>query len=274
MLGNNSQSVDLKLLEIRDQAYTFKYGSGTICLFITSDQDIQLPMGGRTMPLPANSIYLFYDQKRNFELNFVAETSAKLCIIHLNIDTLHHIIAQGTDDLNFSQTAIFEKEQYHHFDKASEEIQHCVADILNNTGNVFFQEAKKFELLSYYFNTKNVQTYQCPFLNQKENVNKVRDAKKLLLSNLQDSPTIKELAKLVGLNEYNLKTGFKEIYGKPVHAYLKDYKMIKAREMILTRDQQINEIADQLGYTNVSHFIDAFKKKYGQTPKQFELNLN
>ena len=230
-------------------------------------------MGERMMPLPSHSIYLFYDQQRSFELSFVAETATNLCIIQLNIDTLHHIIAQGTDDLNFSQAALFEKEQYHHFDKVSEEIQNCVTDIINNPGNVFFQEAKKFELLSYYFNTQNIQTYQCPFLNQKENVNKVREAKKLLLSNMQDSPTIKELAKLVGLNEYNLKTGFKEIYGKPVHGYLKDYKMTKAREMILTREQQINEIADLLGYTNVSHFIDAFKKKYGQTPKQFELNL-
>ena len=39
--------------------------------------------------------------------------------------------------------------------------------------------------------------------------------------------------------------------------------MTKARELILLREFQIAEIADQLGYTNVSHFIDAFKKKFG-----------
>lgn len=102
-----------------------------------------------------------------------------------------------------------------------------------------------------------------PILKPKENVTKVRDAKEYLISDLQNSPTIKELAKHVALNEHNLKTGFKEIYGKTIHAFVKDYKMSKAHELILKREFQIAEIADQLGYTNVSHFIDAFKRSLG-----------
>ena len=50
--------------------------------------------------------------------------------------------------------------------------------------------------------------------------------------------------------------------------------MSKARELILKREFQIAEIADQLGYTNVSHFIEAFKNKYGVTPKKFEMSLS
>ena len=99
-------------------------------------------------------------------------------------------------------------------------------------------------------------------------INKVRAAKEYLLEDLNNSPTIKQIAKHVALNEYNLKTGFKEIYGKTIHSFLKDYKMTKARELILLREYQIAEIADQLGYTNVSHFIDAFKKKFGISAKK------
>lgn len=273
MFINTPQTVELKVYQIGSEIVPYKYTLGSICLFITSNESLSIPMGPRSIPLPKHSVYLFYDQQRNFELNFIAEQSSNLVVIKLNIDTLHQIIAKGTDEINFSQSAIFEKEQYHNFEAASDDIQRCIANILENPNNIFLQEAKKFELLNYYFNSKNIQTYKCPFLNQKDNVNKVRDAKQALIANLQDSPTIKELAKIVGLNEYNLKTGFKEIYGKPVYAYLKDYKMIKAKEMIEVREKQINEIADSLGYTNVSHFIDAFKKKYGQTPKQFALNL-
>jgi AraC-like DNA-binding protein len=274
MIITTPQTVELRVFNIGQELLSYKYTLGSICLFVTSSNQLTIPMGPRSIPLPPHSIYLFYDQQRNFDLNFAAEQISSLVVIKLSIDTLHHIIAQGTDEINFSQSAIFEKEQYHHFEPASDEIKQCILDILENQNNIFLQEAKKFELLNYYFNSKNVQTYKCPFLNQKDNVIKVRDAKKALIADLHDSPTIKELAKIVGLNEYNLKTGFKEIYGKPVHAYLKDYKMIKAKEMIESRDKQINEIADTLGYTNVSHFIDAFKKKYGQTPKQFELNSN
>jgi AraC-like DNA-binding protein len=153
-------------------------------------------------------------------------------------------------------------------------VRRCIHEILENQNNHLLKEAKKYAILDDYFNASRRQTaYKCPFLNQKENVTKVRDAKEYLISDLQNAPTIKELAKHVALNEHNLKTGFKEIYGKTIHAFVKDYKMSKARELILKREFQIAEIADQLGYTNVSHFIDAFKKKFGVTPKKFELSL-
>jgi AraC-like DNA-binding protein len=32
---------------------------------------------------------------------------------------------------------------------------------------------------------------------------------------------------------------------------------------------KVNEVADRLGYRSTSHFIETFKKRYGQTPKQY-----
>lgn len=269
------QLIELKTLTVSETPIVYPFLSGFICLFITDSEGVFMPMGQRSVPLPAHSVYLFYDQNRSFDLTFTAAQKTPLFIIRLSIDTLHSIISQGNDELNFSQAAIFEKEQYHHFQPASTTIKRCVHEMAENPNNLLLKEAKKFAILDDYFNSANRKTeYQCPFLNQKENVTKVRDAKEFLLKDLQNAPTIKELAKEVALNEHNLKTGFKEIYGKTIHAFLKDYKMSKARELILKREFQIAEIADQLGYTNVSHFIDAFKNKYGVTPKKFELGLN
>jgi AraC family transcriptional activator of pyochelin receptor len=254
----SNESIELKIIKTSPQPTDYQYTNGTICLFITDTRGVEMPMGQRSVPLPPHSIYLFYDQKRSFNLAFVAKENTPFCIINLSIDTLHQIIAQGTDELNFSQAAIFEKEQYHHFEEASTTVRRCIYEILENQNNHLLKEAKKYAILDDYFNASRRQTaYKCPFLNQKENVTKVRDAKEYLISDLQNSPTIKELAKYVALNEHNLK----------------DYKMSKARELILKREFQIAEIADQLGYTNVSHFIDAFKKKFGVTPKKFELSL-
>jgi AraC-like DNA-binding protein len=270
----SNESIELKIIKTSRQPTDYQYTNGTICLFITDTRGVEMPTGQRSVPLPPHSIYLFYDQKRSFNLAFVAKENTPFCIINLSIDTLHQNIAQGTDELNFSQAAIFEKEQYHHFEEASTTVRRCIYEILENQNNHLLKEAKKYAILDDYFNASRRQTaYKCPFLTQKENVTKVRDAKEYLISDLQNSPTIKELAKHVALNEHNLKTGFKEIYGKTIHAFVKDYKMSKARELILKREFQIAEIADQLGYTNVSHFIDAFKKKFGVTPKKFELSL-
>lgn len=266
--------IALEVYKITSKPMVFKVVPNHITIFISSDKDLKLVMGPREMPLPANSNYLFYDQNRKFELPFIAEKDTYMCALELSIDTLHHIISRGTDELDFSQAAIFEKEQYHYFSESSTTIRRCVHEILENQDNLLLREAKKYAILDDYFNGVKRQTaYQCPFLNQKENVNKVREAKEILIANLQQSPTLKELAKQVALNEYNLKTGFKEIYGSTVHGFVSDYKMSKARELITKREYQIAEIADQMGYTNVSHFISAFKKKYGVTPKKFEMSI-
>ena len=265
--------IELRILDVNSTPSVFHYSNGDICLFLTAGSGVMMPMGQRSVPLPPHSTYLFYDEIHRFDLPFQSDEATKLVVIRLTIDTLHHIIALGTDELNFKQAAVFEKEQYHHFEPANENIKETLDQLLLHADNVLLRESKKFELLNHYFNSHSVQTYKCPFLNQKDNVNKVREAKRLLIGDLRNTITIRELAREVGLNEYNLKTGFKEIYGQTIHSYLKDYKMITAREMIETKDYQINEVADAVGYSNVSHFIEAFKKKYEVTPKQFELSL-
>lgn len=273
MISDNNISIDIHSVRENKSVARF-FPSGSINVLLSDQQALEIPMGSRSVPLPPHSVYIFYDEKRDFTFNFQASQEASLVIISMTIDTLHHIIAQGTDELNFSQSAIFQKDSYHHFEPASTTVKRCVHEIVTNQNNHLLIEAKKFAILDDYFNNKSLKmTYKCPFLNQKENVEKVRAAKDYLIKDLQESPTIKSLAKEVALNEYNLKTGFKEIYGKTIHSYLKEYKMAKARELILKKEYQIAEIADQLGYTNVSHFIDAFKKKYGITPKKFELSL-
>lgn len=270
---NNSYAVKLDIHQFKDKPHHFKCNAGSINLFLSANSKIDIPMGQRSIELPPLSVYLFYDQKRDFELLFNGPKASFIVIVELSIDALHHILSNDTGDLDFNQSNIFNQEQYHHFEPAPDDIQSCVESIIENRKNLLLVESKKYELLYHYFSNRKVKTYQCPFLNQKDNVNKVRQAKAKLLEDFQQSITIKELSKIVGLNEHNLKTGFKEIYGKPIHTYLKDVKLNHAREMIISGDYQINEVADLVGYSNVSHFIDAFKKKFGITPKKFELSL-
>ena len=86
---------------------------------------------------------------------------------------------------------------------------------------------------------------------------------------METPPGLKELAKQAGLNEYQLKVGFKEIYGNTVFGYLLDHKLDHARVLLDTAKYQVNEVAYQIGYTNPSHFIASFKKKFGVTPKKY-----
>ena len=232
---------------------------------------VHFQMGpGRSLPLPPHSSYLFYEQHSEFEFPIISQEDSELIVLEIPIQVLHGLISKGVDEINFNASDLFNQDRYHKMSTNSEEINQCLMAIIQ-TSNPLLLESKKFELLNCYFTIQDKQQYKCPFLNQKDNVGKVRRAKELLIKDLQDSPTIKELSKMVGLNESNLKSGFKEIYAKPIHGFLKDHKMNVAQGLIDERNYKINEIAEQMGYSNVSHFIEAFKKKFGLTPKQYEL---
>jgi AraC-like DNA-binding protein len=140
---------------------------------------------------------------------------------------------------------------------------------LSPNANRLYYQGKILELLALYFSERKPDTENCPFLNNEDLVRKIKHAKEHLLAHEDKPPTIKELARLAGLNEYQLKAGFKEIYGNTVYGYLLDHKLDHARMLLDSHKYQVAQVAYQVGYTNPSHFIAAFKKKFGVTPKKY-----
>jgi AraC-like DNA-binding protein len=131
-------------------------------------------------------------------------------------------------------------------------------------------KGKIFELLSYYFsNTSTTENESCPYIANEETISKIKHAKELIIKDMNNPPSLANLAKEVGLNIKKLKTDFKEFYGVPVFTFLLNYKMELAKKLLLEQQLNVNEIASHLGYSASSHFIAAFKRKFGITPKQF-----
>ena len=102
---------------------------------------------------------------------------------------------------------------------------------------------------------------------------KIRDAKEIIISKMTEPPSLIELSIEVDISVKNLKEGFKQVYGNTVFGYLFEHKMNVASQMLTSKNHNVNEVALHLGYSTSSHFINAFKKKFGTTPKKF-LNFN
>jgi AraC-like DNA-binding protein len=102
---------------------------------------------------------------------------------------------------------------------------------------------------------------------------KIKKAKEIVIANMAEPPGLQELADLVGLNLKKLKMGFKQIYGDSVYSFLFDYKMDYARKLLDSGTYNVNEVGVQIGYSTASHFIAAFKKKFGTTPKKYLMSL-
>lgn len=97
---------------------------------------------------------------------------------------------------------------------------------------------------------------------------KVRD---ILTHQYAEAPTIPQLAKMVALNEYRLKQGFRELFGKTMYEFSRELKMANAKSLLENRELTISQIAYEVGYLNVSHFARAFRKEYGQNPSDFRI---
>tara|TARA_R110002050_G_scaffold156030_1_gene283984 strand:+ start:203 stop:1102 length:900 start_codon:yes stop_codon:yes gene_type:complete len=96
---------------------------------------------------------------------------------------------------------------------------------------------------------------------------KLLDAKELLTARIDNPPTLSELSKLVSLNEYKLKKGFKELNGTTVFGYIKHIRMNLAKTLLLETTKTAKEIAYETGYGSPQHFSKAFKEQFGIAPK-------
>jgi AraC family transcriptional activator of pyochelin receptor len=95
---------------------------------------------------------------------------------------------------------------------------------------------------------------------------KIYYARDILLAQLQEPPSLHELSRLAGLNEFKLKCGFKQVFDNTVFGYLNDHRMESARQLVLERSHSLTDIADTFGYSSIQHFSNAFRKKFGVSP--------
>lgn len=218
--------------------------------------------------------YFFYNPEKNLPFQIRLAANTKMALMTISLQTLHKLFVHDSLPLN-SENA--NRKFYDEREIPPSLLlvlnQLFTATLSDNAAPLYY-EGKTLELLSLYFSDKKPDTETCPFLNDQEIVRKIKNAKEHLLNHMDTPPGLKALAKIVGLNEYQLKAGFKEIYGNSVFAFLLDHKLDHARVMLDTQKFQVNEVAYQTGYTNPSHFIAAFKKKFGVTPKKYLMGKN
>ncbi len=154
-------------------------------------------------------------------------------------------------------------------------LNQIVAKKIHSSLQDLYIRGKLYELLSLYFNTSDeIESDHCPFMANEETVAQIKKAKDIIIENMAQPPSLEALSKRVGLNVKKLKMGFKEFYGAPVFTFLLNYKLDYSKKLLEQNQLNVSEVAIHVGYSNSSHFIAAFKKKFGITPKQFTKQNN
>lgn len=96
---------------------------------------------------------------------------------------------------------------------------------------------------------------------------RIHEARSILENHIDKKPpSIKTLSKLVALNEFKLKTGFRKYFNSGIFEWLMEQKMQHAKQLILTTNKPVKEIASLIGYPRTTNFITAFRRQFGVTP--------
>lgn len=106
-----------------------------------------------------------------------------------------------------------------------------------------------------------------------EQVKVIKQIHEFLTANLQERYTIDYLSKQYLMNTSALKTTFKSVYGTPIAAYMKEYRMNQAITYLRETDYSMAEIAALVGYENQSKFTAAFKSVVGVLPTTYRKNI-
>jgi AraC-like DNA-binding protein len=111
---------------------------------------------------------------------------------------------------------------------------------------------------------------QSPNNLKSDDIDRIYEAKAILTRNWQTPPSLMELARQVGLNDYKLKLGFRQVLGTTAFGFLWHYRMEQAHQLLIAGGHNIKEVATIVGYSKQSNFAAAFRKKFGINPKLYQ----
>lgn len=135
-----------------------------------------------------------------------------------------------------------------------------------------YVEAKALEFFSLQLRRWETEALPPPenkFNLRPEDTEKLMLARNLLIKNLQNAPTIDELARQAGVNRQKLKQGFKQLFSQTINEYLRNERLKVAKQFLLGGKRNVGEIAALVGYDNAGYFARRFKEKFGILPSDF-----
>lgn len=104
----------------------------------------------------------------------------------------------------------------------------------------------------------------------KTQVEKVKAIQEFLAEHMAENYTQEELAARYEISLTGMKNCFKSVYGVSLGAWLTDYRMNQAAELLRSRrEMSIAEIAGRVGYDSASKFAIAFRKVMGMAPLEY-----
>lgn len=99
-----------------------------------------------------------------------------------------------------------------------------------------------------------------------KNISRLKPVFQFITENYNTPVSIQDAALMCNYSESFFMKAFKNATGMTFTAYLNDYRLEKAEELLKSTNKNVSEVALSCGFESLSYFIKCFKNKWGYTP--------
>ena len=95
----------------------------------------------------------------------------------------------------------------------------------------------------------------------------------LIETNITKNKQVSQYAEMLHISTYQLNAITKTVLNKTPSELINEHIILESKRQLLATSNQVNQIADQLGYDDISYFIRFFKKHTDYSPEAFRHNF-
>lgn len=240
-----------------------------VCMAMEGDIGVLFKDSKLKADLTSLRHHAMYVNESRYDLS-VAKT---LQTVHLGIDLQYYISMLCDKDpwsSSLKEKLVRKQEVLEGDAVITMEMQKVVQDLFNNPlqGNLrtLLLEAKVMELVALQLGQLTVtDKTRFPGLSRPD-IDIFHDLRTYLHHHFTEDLSLRQLARLFGLNDFKLKRGFKDLFNATVFDYVHTLRMEHAYRLLVEDKMFVNEVAGVIGYKNPNHFSTAFKRKFGVCP--------
>jgi AraC-like DNA-binding protein len=90
---------------------------------------------------------------------------------------------------------------------------------------------------------------------------------KFIENNYTQAISLNDLSESLNLSSSYLSTSVRKMTGRTVSEWIRERRMAEARRLLLETDDDVVQIAEMIGYKEVTYFIRQFRQLHFKTPQ-------
>lgn len=227
--------------------------------------------------LNKNNTYLFATSRQDMDITIKQSETSKIFILFIGDFFIKRYLSDNENEpINFLYKALQEEVSLDLVNETPTDalslylIDKIVNAKDNEKMNSMISEHRAIEYMIHRFSLLDLHL---PAEHSPEEIDIAGKAKKIILQNYNNPPSIKELANLCGTNDFKLKKHFKKVYQTTIYVYVQKLRLEKANLLLRENLMSVSEIANEIGYKHQGHFSAIFYKAYGVYPKDLKNSL-